>query len=533
MDSSVNNLDIHFPLSVFAAVMERGGGLLAVSEKNSGRLLYVNEEGMKMLGSEDLVILQALLQQNNLAPDNLALENGFTGNHPVREEREWTNIAGQRQRGMYEWVLFKHSGKEYCFCRLTSSTADNYYQKEIEKELQRFGALFDYASIGILVTNKQGEIIMINDFALEQFGYKREELLGITVEQLLPPHLRKRHISHREQYAAHPQSRPMGTGRDLFAIRKDGTEFPVEISLSHYENEEGSFVIAYINNITARKQAESNIERLNNELEQMVEERTQQLRDAMELLERSKEDLTEALGKEKELSELKSRFVSLASHEFRTPLSTILSSSYLVKQYGKEADEDKRNKHLQRIVICAKLLTDILDEFLSVGKIEEGKIQVRNVNIKVDDFFQNIIQEMQGITKEGQQVDYLHEGPPNIELDPSLLKHIAMNLLSNAIKFSDNNSTILVRTYRDESEFKLKVTDHGIGMSREDQQHLFERFYRGSNTSNIQGTGLGLHIVSKYCELMNGSISCESELNKGTTFTIIFQLNINSTNINA
>jgi len=408
--------------------------------------------------------------------------------------------------------------------------ADGYYQKEMEKELQRFGALFDYASIGILVTNKQGEIIMINDFALEQFGYPREELLGATVEQLLPAQLRHKHTAHRERYAAHPQSRPMGIGLDLFAIRKDGTEFPVEISLSHYENEEGSFVIAYINNITARKQAEAKIERLNNELEQMVEERTQQLREAMEMLERSKEDLTIALGKEKELSELKSRFVSLASHEFRTPLSTILSSAYLVKQYAQEVDQDKRNKHLQRIVICAKLLTDILDEFLSVGKIEEGKIQVRFLNIRVDDFFQNIIQEIQGITKEGQLVDYLHEGPPNVTLDPSLLKHIAMNLLSNAIKFSD--TTIQVRTFQYENEFKLKVSDHGIGMSREDQQHLFERFYRGANTSNIQGTGLGLHIVSKYCELMNGSISCDSELDKGTTFTIILPLNDYPTNNN-
>ncbi|WP_298734288.1 PAS domain-containing sensor histidine kinase [uncultured Chitinophaga sp.] len=416
---------------------------------------------------------------------------------------------------------------------INDRSGDRFLQKEVEKELQRFGALFDYASIGILVTNKQGEIIMINDFALDQFGYQREELLGHTIEKLMPPHVRDRHVGHRNRYAAHPQSRPMGIGLDLFAIRKDGTEFPVEISLSHYENEEGSFVIAYINNITARKQAEAKIERLNNELEQMVEERTQQLRETLEMLERSKEDLTAALGKEKELSELKSRFVSLASHEFRTPLATILSSAYLVKQYSKEADQDKRNKHLQRIVICAKLLTDILDEFLSVGKIEEGRIQVRYANIKVDDFFHNIIQEMQGLTKEGQHVDYVHEGEPDVTLDPSLLKHIVMNLLSNAIKFSDNNSTIQVRTYHHNDEFKLKVADQGIGMSREDQQHLFERFYRGANTSNIQGTGLGLHIVSKYCEMMNGSISCESELDKGTTFTIIFQLNNNSTNNNA
>ncbi len=518
MNLPIGDLDIHFQLSIFAALMERGGGLLAVRERESGKLIYINEVGMRMLGSSDHSVLEALIQRNNLGNCDTAPENG------AREEREWVDKDGQRQWAIHERVLFKHGGREYCFFRLGPIGSEGYYQQKIEKELQRFGALFDYASIGILVTNRRGEIVMINDFALDQFGYLREELLGRTVEALLPAHLRERHIGHRERYVAHPQSRPMGIGLDLFAIRKDGTEFPVEISLSHYQNEEGTFVIAYINNITARKQAEENIERLNNELEQMVEERTLQLRKAMEMLETSKEELTAALGKEKELSELKSRFVSLASHEFRTPLSTILSSAFLVKQYAAEEDQSKRNKHLQRIVSSVNLLTDILNDFLSVGKIEEGKIQVRTINFDVKDLFYNVIQEMQGIIKEQQVIDYQHNGMPDVTLDPSLLKHIVMNLVGNAIKFSDKDATIRVRTYREEDQFKLVVADNGIGMSHEDQQHLFERFFRGANVSNIQGTGLGLHIVSKYSELMDGSISCESELGKGTTFIVNFPL---------
>jgi signal transduction histidine kinase len=244
-----------------------------------------------------------------------------------------------------------------------------------------------------------------------------------------------------------------------------------------------------------------------------------------QMLEASKEELTAALGKEKELSELKSRFVSLASHEFRTPLSTILSSAFLVKQYGAEEDQAKRDKHLQRIVSSVNLLTDILNDFLSVGKIEEGKIQVRNINFDIETLFHNVIQEMQGIIKEQQEIDYRHSGVREVALDPSLLKHIVMNLLGNAIKFSGSEATIRVRTYREDGQFRLVVADDGIGMSAEDQQHLYERFYRGANVSNIQGTGLGLHIVSKYSELMNGRITCESDLGKGTTFTVIFPLN--------
>lgn len=525
MYSSINELDDQFQLSMFSALMERGGGLLGVREKDSARLLYLNEAGMRMLGSTDHAVLEELLQKNKLGYCEWALENGIGSNRPGREEREWVNNAGQKHWGIYERILFKYSGKEYCIFHLENITADSYFQQKIEKELQRFGALFDYASIGILVANKRGEITMINDFALEQFGYQREELLGSPVEQLLPFQLRNKHVGYREGFITQPQSRPMGIGLDLYALRKDGKEFPVEISLSHYQNEEGTFVIAYINNITARKQAEANNDRLNNELEQMVEERTLQLRKALELLELSTAELTTALGKEKELSELKSRFVSLASHEFRTPLSTILSSAFLVKQYAGEEDQAKRNKHIQRIVSSVNLLTDILNDFLSVGRIEEGKIQVRTISFDVNDLFQNVIQEMQGIIKDGQEVDYLHIGNPEVTLDPALLKHIVMNLLGNAIKFSGKEATILLRTYREKEEFKLVVADKGIGMSQEDQQHLFERFFRGTNVSNIQGTGLGLHIVSKYSELMNGTILCESELGKGTTFTLTFPIN--------
>lgn len=400
---------------------------------------------------------------------------------------------------------------------------NNLYKKEYNKELQRFEALFNYASIGILVTNQQGEIVLINDFALEQFKYSREELMGEKIEILMPKRVHESHVHHRENYNHHPQSRPMGIGMDLFARRKDGSEFPVEISLSQYKHEEGAFVIAYINNITERKKSEEKIEILNNELEQKISERTQQLTHALEQLEHSKEEVMLALNKEKELSELKSRFVSMASHEFRTPLSTILSSAYLVNQYTSTDEQSRRSKHIQRIISSVTLLTEVLNDFLSVGKIEEGGVHLRTSSFDVYMHINGVIQEMQDIVQEGQQISYEHTGPTEVSLDPSLLKHILLNLLGNAIKFSAKNTVIKVTTTHTGNEVVLTVKDTGIGISAEDQQHLFERFFRGANVSNIQGTGLGLHIVSKYAELMNGQITCNSELNEGTTFTVTFR----------
>ena len=240
-------------------------------------------------------------------------------------------------------------------------------------------------------------------------------------------------------------------------------------------------------------------------------------------LKKAEQKLKKALKKERELGELKSRFVSMASHEFRTPLSTILSSTYLLARYTITEDQPKREKHLDRIISSVNMLTDILNDFLSLGRIEEGKITVRPVMSNVNELVNGIINEIRPLFKNGQTIDYSHTGDAIVTLDTGLLKHIILNLLSNAIKFSPENSLIELKTDNDEERFLLSVKDHGIGISKEDQQHLFERFFRGTNVTHIQGTGLGLHIVSRYAELMNGKVQCKSELEKGTEFIVTFE----------
>lgn len=239
-------------------------------------------------------------------------------------------------------------------------------------------------------------------------------------------------------------------------------------------------------------------------------------------LKKAEENLREALKKERGLGELKSRFVSMASHEFRTPLSTVLSSAYLIEKYKSTEDQPKREIHLQRITSSVNMLTDILNEFLNIGKIEEGKIQAKLSEFNLHEIIQVIIEEMKMSLRKEQEINYQHRGDTKAILDKSLLKHIVLNLVSNASKFSPEKSTITVKTNNRKGRLLLSVKDEGMGISKEDQKHLTDRFFRGSNAANIQGTGLGLYIVSKYAEMMNGKIQCKSNVEKGTEFIVTF-----------
>jgi PAS domain S-box-containing protein len=533
----------------------------------------------------------------------------------------------------------------------------------------RFETFFEYATISIVITDRNGIITAVNPFVLKEFGYTQKELLGKKIEILIPERFHEQHSKYHQAYYEKPVTRLMGAGKALTARKKDGTEIAVEISLSNYELRGEKFVVAFINNVTLQKRAEAKIEKLNKELEATVALRTRELQKALaklkagkstlqkalifqkaildnagamiiatdkkgkirvfnpeasvklgypesevinkltpvtfhlqseidnkrkqiyketginikddfdvmveiarrniheeqqynyirkdgtafpvsltitavrdkqgkiigymgvsfDITERSKADaaLHTMLEKEKELSDLKSRFISMASHEFRTPLSTILSSAYLIEKYINNTEQPQREKHLNRIISSVSMLTDILNDFLSLGKIEEGKIPVRVTHFNIAEVIENIVEEMKGTFQKQQKIVYVHTGPAEVEMDQSLLKHIILNLASNASKFSPEKSQIEIKTIKKEQMLLLSVKDSGIGISVEDQKHLMERFFRGANAGNIQGTGLGLHIVSKYTELMNGKVVCKSELDRGTEFILTFHTKSN------
>jgi PAS domain S-box-containing protein len=367
-----------------------------------------------------------------------------------------------------------------------------------------FQALFEYATIGILVINVEGSLEMMNPCAEKLFGYSNDELIGKPVEMLMPQAFRQKHVRHRNSYFEKPKARPMGYGLNLMACNKKGEEFPVEISLAHYKMGNKQLAVAFITDITKLQNAY-------NELEIKVKERTL--------------ELTGSLLREKQLNELKSRFVSMASHEFRTPLSTILSSISLVELYKNAEQKDKRTKHIERIKSSVRNLIDILNDFLSLDKLEQSKVEVAKEPFDLHVFCENIIEEETSILKSGQCIDFSYLGENKINQDKKILRYIITNLLSNASKYSGEDQAIHFSANIANNHLSIKIEDEGIGIPEAEQEHLFTTFFRASNASKIQGTGLGLNIVKKYTELLNGTISFTSKENTGTTFTAVFPLN--------
>ncbi|WP_114792270.1 PAS domain-containing sensor histidine kinase [Niabella yanshanensis] len=412
-----------------------------------------------------------------------------------------------------------------------------FFEHTNEDQRNWIEALFDHATIGIVVTNRNGQIINFNKQAERDFGYAKEEVILRSLEILLPPAIKARHENYREGYYEHPTPRSMGHGRDLYAQRKDGSVFPVEVSLSSYTVNNELFVIAFVINITVRKHQEEIVVRQKEELEQVtkeitqlnislekkIDDRTKMLRETLSALEQSKLELSEALKTEKDLGEMKSKFVSMASHEFKTPLSTILSSSFLLEKYNDLDEPGKRTKHINRIKHAVNDMKMILDDFLSLDKLDEGIVHAKPETLSAEACFEalsDVVYEMSVHCKPGQQIRTDFKGDTPVVIDERLLKNICINLLSNAIKFSPENGSIELTCQTSSEELRVSVKDSGIGISEEDQAHLFERFFRAQNAVNIQGTGLGLNIVLRYIELMNGSIEFKSELEKGSVFTI-------------
>lgn len=254
--------------------------------------------------------------------------------------------------------------------------------------------------------------------------------------------------------------------------------------------------------IEEKKKAKQELEQINESLEKVVEERTKKL--------------SESLEREKQLSELKSNFVSMASHEFRTPLTTILSSVSLAEKYVAFGEADKGEKHFNRIRHMVQNLTEILQNFLSIDQLEQGQIDTQQVYFDLRLFLTELLEGLEAMKKEGQQIHWSFKGEELILMDKKILRNVLLNLLSNAIKYSEKDIEMNVEVSK--KEVKIEIRDYGIGIPKEQQEHLFGKFFRAENALTVKGTGLGLHIVKHYLRLLNGRIDFESKEGHGTTF---------------
>jgi signal transduction histidine kinase len=301
---------------------------------------------------------------------------------------------------------------------------------------------------------------------------------------------------------------------DFEALEAGASDFLVKAELNpDLLDRSIRYAIQQFKTIQQLRKKEDELQALNANLELLVNERTAELNYA-------NKELKKAFEIERELSQLKGKLVSMASHEFKTPLSTILSSISLVERYTELDDIEKRTKHIDRIKSAVNNLNNILNDFLSLEKIESGFMARELVTINVSEFIQSIIDELNSLLQQDQMIEFSHKGKSEILADKHTLKNILINLLSNAVKYSSEGKEIILKTHCLPDALKIEVTDYGIGIPNEDKAHMFERFFRASNAINYQGTGLGLTIVKRYLDLLGGSIRFDSELNKGTSFFV-------------
>jgi len=386
-------------------------------------------------------------------------------------------------------------------------------------------AIIENAIDGIITIDERGKIESINPAACKLFEYIPEEVIGKNVSMLMPPPDKEQHDEYLHRYQQTGHAHIIGIGREVKGLKKNGSVFPFRLGISQVQYSGRKIYTGFIHDLSREKEAENQLKEYAAHLEELVVERTQSLNATVDALLVAKEEVSLSLEKEKELGLLKSRFVSIASHEFRTPLTSIQLSVSLIEKYAEPFNSSNIVKHVGKIKSAVGNLTSILNDFLSLEKLESGKQEPSYHDFDLVKFAETITEEMQILTKQNQNIIYQHTGTRStIRLDQNLLKNCIVNLINNAIKYSGENSFIGFTTEINERECVITISDNGIGIPEADQRHLFEAFFRAHNTGTIPGTGLGLNIVARYTNLMNGTIAFKSEVNQGTLFIIKFPM---------
>ena len=380
---------------------------------------------------------------------------------------------------------------------------------------RRFRELLEAAPDAIMQVDADGKIILLNRVAEDMFGYSRDELLGQPVEALIPVELHARHAEHRAHYRQQPMTRTMGSGLALEAIRKDGSRFPVEISLSPSATEEGFRVTAIIRDTTERRTAEERLRKVR-------EEYTQRLAETNAELELTNRELERA-------NRLKSEFLASMSHELRTPLHTIIGFSELLGEELEGPLNEKQKRFVQHIHKDSLHLLELINDVLDISKIEADRLELRP---EAFDFTALIAESVASVRSLADAKSHIletaSEVPTAVEADRLRIKQVLVNLLSNAIKFTPKGGRIGLEARVQDSFVVVSVNDTGVGIPPEEHESIFEKFHQvGATTKGVrEGTGLGLAITKRLVEQHGGSIWVQSKPEQGSTF--LFTLPISS-----
>ena len=397
-----------------------------------------------------------------------------------------------------------------------------------KKEKDVFNISFGDVSVGIVILDTQQHIIETNESIVRMFGYKTKELHQLHLQVLFSGDYKIQLENQLKGFLNQRLQKQKERNLTIYGAHKSKSMFPVEVSLNIFKLCDKEYIMALVTDISARKEQEVKLSNLNAEFEQKILLRTKELNETISQLEHenmlrvdAEKDTNIAFRKERELNKLKTNFLSLVSHEFKTPLSGILTSTILLRKYNLAEQQEKRDKHIQTITDKVQYLNNILNDFLSLEKLETGNVNYNLSTFELGKVMKEVVSNANILLKKGQTINYPdHIDEISLLQDEKIIELTLSNLIHNAIKYSSENSVIAIKVSQDLDITTLEIIDDGIGIPKIDQKNIFNRYFRAENALLTEGTGIGLNISKTHIENLGGSINFESEENKGTTFTI-------------